>query len=54
MYDAVWTYAKALNDLDSLQSLGVQPLNCMEPTPWVDGDNILSYLRKIIMIYLFS
>merc|ERR1719495_922533 len=47
IYDAVWTFAKALNDLDSLQSIQQQKLSCDEASPWADGEKVLSYLKEV-------
>ena len=47
VYDAVWTFAKALNDLDSLQSIQLEPLSCEQPGPWADGEKVLSYLKEV-------
>jgi len=48
-YDAVWTFAKALNDLDSLQSIQLTGLSCEEEQvmPWSDGERVLGYLKEV-------
>merc|ERR550519_873310 len=38
VHDAVRVYAKALNDLDSLQEMEIQPLSCDDGESWEDGE----------------
>jgi len=47
VYDAVWAFAKALNDLGSFQPLQMEPLSCEDPKPWRGGEDMLSYLREV-------
>jgi len=47
-FDAVWTLAKALDDLDSRESIQLQPLACeLPPQPWADGEKMLGYLKEV-------
>jgi len=47
VHDAVRVYAKALNDLDSLQEMEIQPLSCDDGQPWEDGEKVLGYIKEV-------
>jgi len=47
IHDSVRVFAKAINDLDSLQEMELQPLSCMEAVPWEDGEKVLSYIKDV-------
>ena len=47
VHDAVRVYAKALNDLDSLQDMELEPLSCDEGAPWQDGERVLGYIKEV-------
>jgi hypothetical protein len=40
IHDAVRVFAKALNDLDSLQDMEIQPLSCDTGAAWEDGEKV--------------
>jgi len=47
VHDAVRVYAKALNDLDSLQEMEIQPLSCDDGQAWEDGEKVLGYIKEV-------
>eukprot|EP00092_Neocalanus_flemingeri_P014209 GFUD01015329.1.p1 GENE.GFUD01015329.1~~GFUD01015329.1.p1 ORF type:complete len:922 (+),score=212.71 GFUD01015329.1:311-3076(+) len=47
VHDAVRVYAKALNDLDSLQEMEIQPLSCDAGAAWEDGEKVLGYIKEV-------
>ena len=50
MFDAVTVLAKALNNLDSLDNIHIQPLqeSCHSTTAvWPDGEKLLNYLHQV-------
>jgi len=47
MYDSVHVLAKALNNLDSLQTIELMSLSCDAPGAWPDGEKVLSYLKEV-------
>jgi len=47
IYDSVWVFAKALNDLDSLQDMELQRLSCPLGTPWEDGEKVLGFIKEV-------
>ena len=47
VHDAVRVYAKALNDLDSLQEMEIQPLSCDAGAAWDDGEKVLGYIKEV-------
>jgi len=51
-HDAVLVYAQALDDLDSLEELEVQPMNCEGNVPWEDGEKVLSYIKDVDVVGL--
>ena len=53
MYDAVHVYARAMNDLGTLQTIETQPLSCeQEGVVWEDGEKILGFLKDVEMVGL--
>ena len=47
VHDAVFVFAKALNDLDSLQDMEMQSLECSRGRPWDDGEKVLGYVKEV-------
>jgi len=47
VHDAVRVYAKALNDLDSLQDMEITPLSCEAGAAWDDGEKVLGYIKEV-------
>jgi len=47
IHDAVRVYAKALDDLDALEDMELQPLSCDAGVPWDDGNKVLSYIKEV-------
>jgi len=47
VHDSVRVYAKALNDLDSLQEMTINPLNCDNGEAWEDGEKVLGYIKEV-------
>jgi len=47
VHDAVRVYAKALNDLDSLQEMEIQALSCDDGVAWEDGEKVLGYIKEV-------
>ena len=47
MFDAVKLFAKALNNLDSLQTIQLMPLSCDAVASWPDGEKVLGYLKEV-------
>ena len=47
VHDSVRVYAKALNDLDSLQQMAIQPLTCESDDQWEDGEKVLGYIKEV-------
>jgi len=47
VHDAVRVFAKAVNDLDSLQDMEISPLDCDTGEPWADGEKVLGYIKEV-------
>jgi len=47
VHDAVRVYAKAINDLDSLEEMELQPLSCDAGAAWDDGEKVLGYIKEV-------
>ena len=47
VHDGVFVFAKALNDLDSLQDMEMQPLDCRSGRAWDDGEKVLGYVKEV-------
>ncbi|CAB4058878.1 GRIN [Lepeophtheirus salmonis] len=47
IFDAMRTFAKALDDLGSLNRLEINPFSCEQPKPWMYGDKLMNYLHHV-------
>ncbi|XP_035228268.1 glutamate receptor ionotropic, kainate 2-like, partial [Stegodyphus dumicola] len=47
VYDAVWTFATALNTLDKSQRLQLKPISCDTEKPWSHGLALSSHMREV-------
>jgi len=47
VHDAVRVFAKALNDLDSLHDMNLEPMRCEGGGPWEDGENVLGFIKEV-------
>ncbi len=55
MYDAVRMVAKALDDISATaDTLRIEPLQCEQGQPWLEGDKLMSYIQRVINIQLFN
>lgn len=54
MYDAVRMVAKALDDISATaDTLRIDPIQCEQGQPWLEGDKLMSYIQRVINIVIF-
>ncbi len=49
MYDAVQVLASAMDEMASLEGFSLGRPNCDNPRPWMAGEKIMRYIKKVIV-----
>ena len=47
MFDAVYQFARALDELSRAQDIATQTLSCNKALPWDHGTSLLNYMKMV-------